>query len=57
MTSSISVVTTFHKKGYDDYGSKMIDTFLVNWPKNVKLFVYAENCQVTQTAENLIFTA
>ena len=54
MTRSISVVTTFHKKGYDDYGSKMIDTFLVYWPKNVKLFVYAENCQVTQTAENLI---
>ena len=54
MTRTISVVTTFHKKGYDDYGSKMIDTFLANWPKTVKLFVYAENCQVTQTAENLI---
>ena len=53
MTRTISVVTTFHKKGYDDYGSKMIDTFLANWPKTVKLFVYAENCQVTQSAENL----
>jgi hypothetical protein len=53
MTRTISVVTTFHKKGYEDYGSKMIDTFLANWPKTVKLFVYAENCQVTQSAENL----
>jgi hypothetical protein len=54
MNRSISVVTTFHKKGYDDYGSKMIDTFLAKWPKTVKLFVYAEDCQVTQTAENLV---
>lgn len=54
MNRSISVVTTFHKKGYEDYGSKMIDTFLDQWPKTVKLFVYAEDCQVTQTAENLI---
>jgi hypothetical protein len=54
MNRSISVVTTFHKKGYEDYGSKMIDTFLAQWPKTVKLFVYAEDCQVTQTAENLI---
>lgn len=54
MTPSISVVTTFHEKGYKKYGSKMIDTFLANWPKSVKLFVYAENCEVKQSAENLV---
>jgi hypothetical protein len=32
----------------------MIQTFLQNWPREVKLYVYAENCQVTETAPNLI---
>lgn len=32
----------------------MIDTFLANWPKEVLLIVYAENCDVTQRANNLI---
>ncbi len=54
MTRTISVVTTFHQAGYQQYGSRMIDTFLENWPKTVKLYVYAENCQVTQRADNLI---
>lgn len=53
MQPTISVVTTFHASGYAKYGSRMIDTFLQNWPKSVKLYVYAENCQVTQTADNL----
>lgn len=51
---TISVVTTFHQAGYDTYGKRMIQTFLQNWPKEVKLYVYAENCQVTETAPNLI---
>jgi hypothetical protein len=51
---TISVVTTFHQAGYDAYGKRMIQTFLQNWPREVKLYVYAENCQVTETAPNLI---
>lgn len=50
----ISVVTTFHQAGYEQYGRRMIETFIKNWPQEVKLFVYAENCQVTETAPNLI---
>ena len=53
MTRKFSVVTTFHPAGYEKYGSRMIDTFLANWPKEVHLYVYAEDCQVTQTAPNL----
>lgn len=53
MTRKFSVVTTFHKAGYDKYGSKMIDTFLANWPKEVHLYVYAEDCIVKQSAPNL----
>jgi len=51
---NLSVITTFHKAGYEQYGKRMIQTFLQNWPKTVKLYVYAENCNVTETADNLI---
>ena len=54
LTMNISVVTTFHQAGYDQYGQRMIQTFLKNWPKNVKLYVYAENCTVLESADNLI---
>ena len=51
---NIAVVTTFHKEGYELYGKRMIDTFLKNWPQDVKLYVYAENCDVSESAPNLI---
>lgn len=51
---SISVITTFHKAGYEQYGKRMIKSFLEKWPKEVKLFVYAEDCEVEESAENLI---
>ena len=53
MSRKFSVVTTFNQVGYDKYGSRMIDTFLLNWPKEVHLYVYAEDCVVKQTASNL----
>lgn len=42
---NISVITTFHKPGLDQYAQRMIDTFSKNWPKEVKLFLYPENCE------------
>ena len=51
---SVSVVTTFHKAGYDQYGKRMIKSFLEKWPSSVKLYVYAEDCEVTESAPNLI---
>jgi len=51
---SVSVVTTFHKAGYDLYGKRMIKSFLEKWPQTVKLYVYAEDCEVEETAPNLI---
>ena len=48
-----TVVTTFNADGYKTYGSRMIDTFLRTWPKEVQLQVYAEGCVVKQTAPNL----
>jgi hypothetical protein len=40
----IAVVTTFHKKGLDVYAQRMIDTFCQNWPKEITLYVYPEDC-------------
>ena len=51
--TSYTVVTTFHRAGYELYGKRMIDSFLKNWPATVKLYVYAENCLVTESAPNL----
>ena len=53
MSRKFSVVTTFNQAGYNKYGSRMIDTFLLNWPEEVHLYVYAEDCAVAQTAPNL----
>jgi hypothetical protein len=48
-----TVVTTFNADGYKTYGRRMIQTFLQTWPKDILLKVYAEGCQVTETAPNL----
>lgn len=40
-----AVVTTFHEKGLQQYAQRMIDTFCQNWPDEVKLYLYPENCQ------------
>jgi hypothetical protein len=47
------VVTTFNAHGYNTYGQRMIQTFLKSWPQDVALRVYAENCQVVESAPNL----
>jgi len=50
----ISVVTTFHAAGYARYGKRMVATFLRNWPEEVTLHVYAEDCGVDERAVNLV---
>jgi hypothetical protein len=52
-----TVVTTFNQAGYKQYGQRMIETFLANWPSNVMLIIYAENCEVVESAPNLIVRA
>jgi hypothetical protein len=41
-----AVVTTFNASGYERYASRMIDTFLQNWPKEIDLYVYTEDCAI-----------
>lgn len=42
--TKIAVVTTFHQEGLKQYGQRMINTFCQNWPKEIQLHVYPENC-------------
>jgi hypothetical protein len=50
----IAVVTTFNKSGLDLYGQKMINSFIKNWPKEIKLYVYAEKCNPIVSNSNVI---
>jgi len=49
-----TVVTTFNKNGYDLYGKRMVESFLKNWPSEINLYVYAEDCEVAESAPNLV---
>lgn len=40
----LSVVTTFHQKGLEQYGQRMINTFSQTWPEEVELHIYPEKC-------------
>lgn len=46
-----TVCTTFNAAGYENYGRRMIQTFLQNWP--VDLVVYAEGCEVQESSPRL----
>lgn len=48
-----TVISTFNASGYNQYGQRMIQTFLQNWPQDVELVIYTENCQVAESAPNL----
>ena len=39
-----AVVTTFHPEGLKKYAQRMIDGFCENWPTEVTLHIYPENC-------------
>ena len=40
----IAVVTTFHREGLEKYAQRMINTFCENWPAEVMLHLYPEEC-------------
>lgn len=39
-----AVVTTFNDDGLKKYGQRMIDSYMNNWPEEVVLHLYPENC-------------
>lgn len=42
-------VTTFNKQGYNLYGKRMLESFLLNWPKVFKIVVYFEDFVIDQS--------
>jgi hypothetical protein len=56
--TDITVVTTFHKPGLDLYGQRFLDSFAARVDPQIKLLVYAENCEPYVTANNItVFNA
>jgi hypothetical protein len=49
-----AVVTTFHQAGLEQYGQRMIDSFIKEWPKEVVLYVYAEDCNPIANSSNVV---
>ena len=42
---TISFVSTFHKPVLDLYGQRFVDSFSKNVDPDIKLYLYAEDCQ------------
>ena len=58
MAKTITVVTTFHKPGLDEYAQRFLDSFAERVDPRINLFVYAEDCVPQTTADNIkIFDA
>jgi hypothetical protein len=51
----LSVVTTFHQRGLEQYAQKMINTFSETWPAEIDLYLYPENCKPTLPIRSNIF--
>ena len=49
----ITVLTTFHKPGLDEYGQRFLDSFAQRVDNRINLLVYAEGCTPTVNAENI----
>ena len=42
MSRSITVITTFSSAGWEEYGQRMVETFVEHWDKDIKLKIYYE---------------
>jgi len=50
----ITVVTTCHARGYEDYGRTMVETFLEHTPPDVPLWLYTEGFEADRAGERLV---
>ena len=46
MSRQINVLTSFNRPGFDLYGKRMLKTFSSNWPSDITMHVYYQNCKV-----------
>ena len=52
--TDITVVTTFHQPGLEQYGQRFLDSFAKRVDKKIELLVYAESCQPNNPDPNQI---
>jgi hypothetical protein len=52
--TNITVVTTFHQAGLDQYAQKFLDSFSQHVDKQIKMIAYAENCEPVNPDPNQI---
>jgi len=50
-----AVITTFHQKGYEICGHKMISSFAQYWPKDVMLYAYWEEEEPRDQFDNVVY--
>lgn len=50
---TVSVVTTFNDQGLKKYGQRMIESYGMMWPSEVKLYAYAEDCKPKSNYANV----
>ena len=51
---TISFVSTFHKPVLDLYGQRFVDSFSKNVDKDIKLYLYAEDCSPVTNDERIV---
>lgn len=49
----VTVVTTFHAKGFAQYGQAFVASFLKHWPSNYSLALYAEDFEFESSSERV----
>ena len=52
--TDITVVTTFHQPGLEQYGQRFLDSFAKRVDKKIELLVYAESCEPNNPDPNQI---
>ena len=52
---TFAAVTTFNATGYEQYGRKMLETFLRHWPAEIPIYVYAEGFTPDVLSERIIY--
>lgn len=49
----VTVITTMHRSGFDQYGKEFLEGFLRAWPDDCKLVFYAEDFQVQESSSRI----
>jgi len=52
---TLSVITTFPTKEYNTYAKRMLESFILNWPDDVKLYIYYEDIKPDLESKKFVY--